>query len=103
MVTKADWRAVRKAYGGSEADRERARAEPAQMGRLVDALMRLRTPDEAGADIFPGRRHPLPFSNLYWMTFMMQPGVSGAGGRERVRGQGMGSEWGLGQEPSNLG
>jgi hypothetical protein len=75
---------IRRAYAQ---DPDSAREEPKQLRELFAQLRRLKTPDEGGADIFPGRRHPLPVSNIFWMTFMMSPGVSGgvwrwgAGGR----------------------
>lgn len=59
-----------------EADTQAARAEPLQLGQLLQALVKLRTPGEGEADIFPGRRHPLPVTCLYWASFMVSPGVS---------------------------
>jgi len=67
--------AMRDARAGAEG-KDEGKYEPAQMAKLVEALMKLKTPDESGADIFPGRRHKVPVSTLYWMTFMMSPGVS---------------------------
>lgn len=67
-----------------QADVKSARAEPLQMGQLLQALMRLRTPGEGEADIFPGRRHPLPVTALFWSSFMMSPGVRHRGVAEGV-------------------
>jgi hypothetical protein len=76
---------IRKAYAE---DPESAREEPRQLRELFSQLRRLKTPDEGGADIFPGRRHPLPVSNVFWMTFMMSPGVSGRRRASGKRGEG---------------
>ncbi|GBF93867.1 hypothetical protein Rsub_06866 [Raphidocelis subcapitata] len=56
-------------------DRGAVRSEAAQAARFFEDLASLRAPDEGGADIFPGRRHPLPVSHAVWSSFMMQPGT----------------------------
>ena len=63
---------------GAAYAREATSFEPAQTQRMIDAVNQLVTPGEGEADIFPGRRHKLPYSPLYWLTIMMNPGVRAA-------------------------
>ncbi|KAI8470837.1 MAG: hypothetical protein J3K34DRAFT_521020 [Monoraphidium minutum] len=44
-----------------------------QVQHMVDALMRLLTPGEGAADIWPGRRHKLPVTDLFWSSWMISP------------------------------
>jgi hypothetical protein len=64
---------IRSLTGNARAD---VPGEAAQIKQMVGQLMRLFTPGEDGADIWPGRRHPLPVTELFWSTWMMSPPVS---------------------------
>ncbi|GBF95267.1 hypothetical protein Rsub_08298 [Raphidocelis subcapitata] len=52
---------------------ETAVAGPGRLAQLTKALMSLTTPGEGDADIWPGRRHPLPVSDYHWMEWMVTP------------------------------
>lgn len=68
----------------------KAASDPGQLRQLISAINQLVTPGEGNADIWPGRRHPLPVNALTWTTFMMSPPVGwggrGGGWGGRVRG-----------------
>jgi hypothetical protein len=66
-------------------------SEPGQLAKLVHALLQLVTPGEGEADIWPGRRHKLPFSELEWATGMIRPLV---GDHATVSDEGGGSAGG---------
>jgi hypothetical protein len=44
--------------------------------QFMESLMQLVTPGEGGADIYPGRRHALPTSDLIWASWLAAPAVS---------------------------
>lgn len=53
-------------------------SEPGQLKQLILALLQLVTPGEGEADIWPGRRHPLPMGVAEWTMTQLRPPVSGA-------------------------
>jgi hypothetical protein len=48
----------------------------ARLTHIMRVLSGWRTPGDGGADIWPGRRHPLPLARGDWTFSMMSPGVS---------------------------
>jgi hypothetical protein len=64
---------------------------------VVDELKKLFTPGEGEADVFPGRRHKLPTTELIWASRLISPPVSwaGEGGWQRLVEFG----WLFGQAP----
>ncbi|KAI8475984.1 MAG: hypothetical protein J3K34DRAFT_4270 [Monoraphidium minutum] len=64
------------------ADAASAASEPGQLAQLVKAAAQIVTPGEEGADIFPGRRHKLPFPRDAWVLAMLRP--QDAEGRKKM-------------------
>jgi hypothetical protein len=51
-------------------------ADAAAAGSFFSALQQLVTPGEGEADVFPGRRHPLPTNAFIWASYLLSAAVN---------------------------